>query len=231
MDAVEIVMAVEEAFDIRIDDAEAEKAETPGHLIELVLSKTQIATSNVCLTHRAFNLVRGAIIRRCAFARKQVRPDTPLRTTFSQPVRRAQLKQLALDLAISRPPDLVRPTWLRDSIVAVAFLAGAATPLATWKLMNFPGILATALATAVATACIEVIATRAFAIDFPRNLETIGDLARWVMGHKADLATPQTSAWTRAQVAARVREIVVNSLGCESSYREDARFVKDLGMG
>jgi hypothetical protein len=34
----------------------------------------------------------------------------------------------------------------------------------------------------------------------------------------------------REQVAARVREIVIDTLCCEKSYREDARFVEDRGL-
>jgi hypothetical protein len=32
-------------------------------------------------------------------------------------------------------------------------------------------------------------------------------------------------------MAERVRQIVINQLGCERRYREDASFVKDLGLG
>jgi hypothetical protein len=52
------------------------------------------------------------------------------------------------------------------------------------------------------------------------------------VAHKPDLATGLRSqnAWTREQVALRVREIVVEHLGCEAQYHEDALFVEDLGL-
>ena len=43
LDLVELVMAVEERFGITLTDAEAEKAETPAKLIDLVVSKVQTA--------------------------------------------------------------------------------------------------------------------------------------------------------------------------------------------
>jgi acyl carrier protein len=49
------------------------------------------------------------------------------------------------------------------------------------------------------------------------------------MAHKPDLAGLVRGRWTREQVAARVREIVIEQLDCASSYREDASFVQDLG--
>jgi hypothetical protein len=51
------------------------------------------------------------------------------------------------------------------------------------------------------------------------------------MTHKSDLANERSSRWTRHQIAARVREIVIKQLRCESSYREDAHFIKELGLG
>ena len=55
LDGVEIVMKVEEAFGITIDDAEAGKITTPGQLIELVLSKVGRTVDEACLTQRAFH--------------------------------------------------------------------------------------------------------------------------------------------------------------------------------
>jgi hypothetical protein len=50
------------------------------------------------------------------------------------------------------------------------------------------------------------------------------------MAHKTDLATPLAGRWTREQVAARVREIMIATLGHKTRYRESASFVKDLGL-
>ena len=68
-------------------------------------------------------------------------------------------------------------------------------------------------------------------MEFPPLVATVGDLARWIMAHKPDLAGLVRGRWTREQVAARVREIVIEQLDCASSYREDASFVQDLGAG
>jgi hypothetical protein len=88
-----------------------------------------------------------------------------------------------------------------------------------------------ALLAIVTTGYFGALATRNCKIAFPKELGTVADLSRWVMMNKGDLALPQTSSWTRDQIAARVREIVVQILSCESTYREDARFIEDLGLG
>jgi hypothetical protein len=44
--------------------------------------------------------------------------------------------------------------------------------------------------------------------------------------------TSDAIAWTRDQVASLVKKLVIEQLGLrEEQYREDAHFVKDLGMG
>ena len=49
LDAVEILMEVEEAFDIRIEDSEAEAIATPADLIHLVVGKVAKANPAGCL--------------------------------------------------------------------------------------------------------------------------------------------------------------------------------------
>ena len=83
---------------------------------------------------------------------------------------------------------------------------------------------------AILTAGFALRLTQPLCREFPKELKTIGDLARWIMTHKADLPTATAPAWTRDQIAARVREIVVDVLGCKSNFSEDANFVKDLGL-
>lgn len=230
LDAVEIVMAVEEAFDVEILDSEAEKIRTPGQLVDLVLGKTATATSNVCLTHRAFNLVRSTLIRRCSLDRREIRPSTLLGDALPRRDRRARLKELTLDLALTGSPELSRPAWVTTSLASAALVAGLAAFAATSKATHYESPFFLSFSAAIFTTWLGALATRALKVEFAGDLDTVGALARWVMIHKADLAIPRTNAWTRSQVADRVREIVINVLGHASDYREDADFIEDLGL-
>ncbi len=65
------------------------------------------------------------------------------------------------------------------------------------------------------------------------KMSTPRDLIDLVMS-KVGQTGPAPSApgkCTRDQVAARVRDIVVEHLHCTQTYREDASLVKDLGLG
>jgi hypothetical protein len=103
LDGVEIVMAVEQDFGIQIEDSEAEQILTPGQLIDLVMSKVATTTTDICLTHRSFNLLRQFFVRRYAFSRNQLKPDTSLQTTLPRTRRLAQLQELSTELAMGDP--------------------------------------------------------------------------------------------------------------------------------
>src|SRR5262249_42255527 len=142
--------------------------------------------------------------------------------------RQVRLQQLSADLAIISPPELVRPDWLKALLLLLIALAGLIAFLSCAN-SKVPPWLSALLALA-ATVYVGVAATKPWRTEFPKELGPVGALARWIMTRKANLAAPEATSWTRDQVAARVREIVLNVLACESAYREDARFVQDLGL-
>jgi hypothetical protein len=182
MDAVEIVMAVEDAFDIQIEDSEAEKLLTPGQLIDLVMSKVATTNTDICLTHRSFNLLRRFLVRQCGLARKQVKPETTLRAAIPRTQRRLQLQQLSAELAMHSHPELERPEWLKALLWGLALLTGLAVAisLAHSKLpVWLPSLLA-----AIATGYMGVAATENRRTEFPKELATVGEFARWIMTHK-----------------------------------------------
>src|ERR1041384_3448580 len=148
LDAVEMVMAVEEAFDIRIDDAEAEKVVTPRMLIDCVLSKVAVATSAACLTQRAFNLFRKALLRSGGLKRSDIAPGTPLSILIPKAQRGAAMEKFAADMGIKDRPGLIRPNWLTAALfgasVVVGLFAAFSIPVSrsSQVLMIFPCVAA-----------------------------------------------------------------------------------------
>jgi acyl carrier protein len=228
LDAVEIIMKVEETYDIQIEDSEAEKLLTPGQLIDLILVKTSDAQPTGCLTQRAFNLLRSFCVRSWAFNRNRIRPAVALQELLP-PYKRPQFIQaLGASLAIATP-RLERPQWLVASLMAGATLSGLAVAIISIHLgVNswMPGLMTIAVVGFLAAR-----ATNRLRTEFPKGLVTIGDLSSWVMSCKPDLAVPTKTAWAREQVAERVKTIVIDQLGCAAAYREEAHFIKDLGLG
>lgn len=224
MDSVEIVMEVEDAFDICIEDAQAEKITTPRQLIDLIEHKVANVRTPICLTHRAFNLLRAFLMRRHSLPRLKISPDAEMGQLIPPKQRANFLSSLAIELDAGEPPALKRPKWLFLLLLAISI---AAAVLAGWRAAPF---YIAAWPVGILIGLCGAVVTKPLRTEFPKKFTTVGDLSQWIRKHKPDLATQAQRTYTREQIAARVREIVIKILGCEKQYHEDARFVQDLGM-
>jgi hypothetical protein len=238
LEAVEIVMAVEDRFGIAIDDAEAEKIGTPGLLIDFVMSKVGYTDHAQCLTQRAFHRLRASLMRKFGLKRNQIKPATLLTDLFSRKNRREQIQQILDDLGIVKPIELVRPGWLHKTIVALIFAGGAIVWFFPVTRLAASSNILFAFATTGAPVLFMVawgwllhFLTRSMKLEFKSNMKTVGHFSRWVLAFGPDVIKTPPGEWGREQVAEAVKAIVVGILGCGKEYREDAQFVKDLGMG
>lgn len=217
LDGVELVIATEDQFGVRLSEAEAERCRTPGDLVDLVLAKLAIVERAPCVHQRAFHLLRRAVIQVAGVPRHAVRLDTSL--TSLLPHRTPPDFWSALRGAVGARswPALVRPRWL----VRLGFAASLGTGvllggcLDSW-LLGVGGV--------VVAAWVGERTTRPWRVFPPPSASTPRGLLPHAMSSPAIF-------WSRDQVAARVRELVIDILGLqEGRYREDADFVKDLGL-
>lgn len=233
LDGVEIVMKAEEAFDIVIEDHEAEKTLTPRDLIELVMSKVGRTDRAVCLTQRSFHRFRASMIRTAGFRREHIKPEGSVRALFPLKTRKESVRQVLQDIGLKDIPQFVRPSWLVYLSFGVAVGAGIFSTIFLSHLSAMPfgsspfffGCVFTALA-----GWLLAISTRGLRRDFQPAMTTVGDFCRWIVAHGPQVVNAPPGQWSREQVAVKVREIVIDVLGCEKNYREDAHFVKDLGL-
>lgn len=233
LDSVEILMEVEDAFDIRFEDADAEKLRTPGDLIEAVLGKIGQADAEACLVQRAFNLLRRVLMRHLPLKRRDIIPSARLADLVPKPERRKLMARLATDLGAGALPQLVRPRWLFALLsglsiapgIVLAVIWSKSDPTRSWGMALLLGGVMAAV-----TGFLCAKATVSLRTEFPPLIATVGNFSIWIMAHKKDLSELSPSRWTREQVAARVREIVTEQLGCKGKYREDADLVRDLGI-
>ena len=233
-------MKVEDAFDIAIADAEAEKSVTPVQLIELIMGKVGRTDRAACLTQRAFHRLRASLMNRLGRKRNQIRPDTPLAELFPPPGRKQRLRQIFDDLAVNKSLEFVRPTWLSrvmltgilgGAIVTAAFLRihPGSSPYFALNFLAASPVLGGILF-AVLFGWISSMLTQGMRYEFKPSMTTMAGLSRWIVANAPNLVQAPPGQWSREQVAEKVREIVIDQLGCEKNYREDAHFVKDLGL-
>jgi len=83
LDAVELVMAFEETFQISICDAEAEKLITPRHVVDLIVSKLglQNGPQSLSLNDQFAARLREALLTQ-GIAADLIAPDQPLEAVF-----------------------------------------------------------------------------------------------------------------------------------------------------
>jgi hypothetical protein len=240
LEAVEIVMRVEEVFDLTIEDSEAEKCATPGQLIDLVLGKVGRTSEAACLTQRAFHRVRASLMRLFGLRRNQIRPDVPLANLFPRPTRKARVRQLLAGIGLGKDIEFVRPEWL-SRVIGIATLSGgiAVAVYLAWhpissksQFLSFICVspIVAGVLFSIIFGWLACLATRRMLIEFQPSMSAIGQLSRWIVANAPDLVKAPSGQWSREQVSEIIREIVIDKLGCGKEYREDAHFVKDLGL-
>lgn len=224
-------MAIEEAFDIRIEDAEAEYLFTPRDVINLVALKTSGSQTTDCLTQRAFNRLRSGLVRHGGQKRAEIKPKAQIGELISRDNRRQIIRQILDEIGVATDPRFVRPGWLIALICIGSFALAIASTLVfvhrdvVMELIPVVGFAAMVLA----WFCLWL--TKGMRYELDSSVATVGDLSRWVVARGPSFIVLEPSKWAREQIAERVREIVIDQLGCENTYREDARFVQDLGLG
>lgn len=234
LDGVELVMSVEESFGITLEDAEAEAILTPGDLINVVLRKVSVSTASACLAQRAFHRVRASLMRQLALPRATIVPSAALTALIPADRRVEVLDVMSEAFALKQTPPLGRPKLITNTIGWFS-VAGGILMTVFLLARDLNQSVASSLA-GVATVSVLMFAGLLATMRFRHELllpdSTVGGLAKWFMLRSSALAVPASASptWTREQVSQRVREIVIEQLGCESAYREDARFVQDLGL-
>jgi hypothetical protein len=238
LESVEMVMEVEEAFDIEIADADAEKLRTPRDLIDLVMGKVGRTDVAVCLTQRAFHRLRKAFLGELRLKRADFQLDTRMDELLPLPARKTMLPAIYQLAGVAVPPQLERTQQLCVFLLLASVASGAAAGFALARashgkslLLNLAGQLSwlTGMAVAIGVLRFGFLLTNQMRTAFPKDLTTVKGHVRWFVAHNGQLLGTPPGQWSREQVAARVREIVVIHLG-DKHYREDARFVQDMGM-
>lgn len=243
LDAVELVMEVEEQFGIEIDDREAEKTLTVGELYEVVLGKCGKMTSNSCVKQRAFYALRNGLVKAFNADRKEIRTETHTSKFFPALVIRHRWEGFG------------KSTGLRLPALELSSL-GQVVKVASWILLIIPftvfmtGItLSTTLGMSDSTFELGFIILVIFifvvgfllhvelramllrsrlATRIPSECQTLRGLTQALATKNSECFKPcvaETDVWTR------LKGIISEQLGVdEDSIRAEMRFVEDLGI-
>jgi acyl carrier protein len=82
LDAVELVMEIEDEFNLRIPDADAERIQTIGQLVDYLVDR--VGPPPACASARAIYDFRAAVVGACGVVRGAVRPSTRVVNLFRE---------------------------------------------------------------------------------------------------------------------------------------------------
>lgn len=227
LDAVEIVMDVEDHFGITIQNAESEHVRTVGDLVALIHDRVSIAHETYCPTLPAFLKLRTAVRNATADSTFRIRPRQRIAEQLTVQQRRELWKHLS-ELLGAPPRDLRRPKILRRILGTsiVALLGAALLAAIAIDMRIFP------VTVALAAFCIFVlhIVTAPLRIVPPDEWVTFGDVAAKIVGVSS--ATKKLHLRTTDDILAELRPLIVDVLGVDGEeVVSGARFVEDLGVG
>jgi acyl carrier protein len=234
LDAVELILELEDQFDIRLSEEDALSARTVGDVYRLVLSKQpEKLLAPVCLSQMAFYRIRRALAPHVGGDARTIQPGTRFDEIVSSVRRRAIWKQLETALGYELPP-------LEKS-----------GPLATWSFcaallslamaMLVPGIAAWAPGLAMLMTLAAIVALGVFLVGqlallhfgasvVPTELPCVGDLAKCVSWRYLDDAQAVRDDAGAREVWDRLVALFCKHLAVEKDQvTPEAEIVRDLG--
>jgi acyl carrier protein len=242
LDAVELVLRVEDEFAISILDDEASTVRTVGDLYRLVLCKLDASPS--CLSSKAFYRTRRAIIETLQLPRRSIRPSTILDELIPERSRIKLWEEIGSRIGLAFPHLRHSRQWKDRFRIASGILA--ALPIIAVCIALMPtggpsevgGFLSILLFFAFwlllfgALYVFLLRITPGLVFDIPYR--TAGDLAMGVLAMNYDaLQTGSASGanTTREFVWKKLVEIICDQLQVEpEEVALDARFQEDLGV-
>ena len=220
LDAVELVLATEEEFQIVISDEEAEKCTTPNLLTDLVYSKLRKPEDNVCPSMRGFYGIRKAIINHLGISREKIKIETPLDELIDKSERTKKWQGLLSLISHGQKihAPLKRPRWVKILMFAFVIIAFFVSAIETEA-----GMLAVMFASFVWL--LLIIITIPLKKEFPSNFQTVKDLI-------GIIGSLDSKEWNRDKVYSQVISLVSMQMGIkEKDISPDDHFIIDLRMG
>jgi hypothetical protein len=154
--------------------------------------------------------------------------------------RRRAWKRLGKSLGLHLPP-LEWPTTVHRVVWSVALVlgwAGILSIVGQWRLNQTISALADArvwvasIAVAFFFGLLGYWLTTPASLAWPRDVRTVGDMARAIVAKNCGLLVKQQRPWNRDDIWIAFQAIVCKNLGVDqNAVTREARFVEDLGAG
>ncbi len=223
LDGVELIINIEDEFEISISDDEVYKSATVGNMVDLILSHLRRSKNELCPSQRGFYIVRRTLMDKYNVPRNLIKPSTKLNDLFEKKARYKVWKELVSSLAKKSTfiPSLSRPRLINNIVFIFLPL------LFSLSLIFMTGIKGIPIGVIMYIFVMIILAkfTQPFKTEFPNKIYVVKDLIRFV-------TTTNDKVWTKDEVYEKLREISVRVLGVKpEDIKPEAHWVKDLAVG
>ncbi len=134
----DVLPMFEETFKIKLKNEETEKLNNFNEFSELIISKINFEKDNLCTSQRAFYQFRRALESENIIDKKQINPNTSLKSIFPKKNRRKNVKQI--EKKLSYKIEILVPSQITINILFFAFAISFIGLFFEWKIAIF-GIL------------------------------------------------------------------------------------------
>lgn len=237
LDAVEIIMELEDEFQISIEDSDVAEALTVADLYQVILGKVQSSESRTCLSSHAFYRLRRGLCEVTGRRRREFSPTTSLADTLPPEERPEAWPRLAT-LSGLKLPRLVLPRWLERQVWAATVAALLLGAWIAWQMWGLSGLLFCVLLSWVWLYPVHLgleRLTQPCRTIIPEGAGTLGELAQYLVArglptHPHAKRVPETN--TPEMVWERVVEAIVTKTHVDRALVvPEARLYKDLQIG
>lgn len=225
LDAVELVMNVEDEFDIVIHDENYQHIRTVGDLCGYIGQKRKV--KQLCLNPAAFVRIRHSLLTQFGLARHQIRTTTDMEELFPIENRREQWKVFETSLGL-RIPALEYSRRRKQQVIGM--LMGLVVAMALLSFLHPSFIFGCLLTPVFALAALALLDDR-LAMTFPKKAATIGTLTQHVaLFNPYQLSSEIGRAGSNGtEIWPQLRRIVSQTFSIpEEEIFPDSRFVEDL---
>jgi acyl carrier protein len=235
LDGVELVMEMEEAFGIVIEDLDAEKIGTVGQAYRYILGRVELRTVVPCPSAALFYRLRRDLMALSGADRLAIRPSGRIDDFLPVTDRRAAWIGLGDGLGVGLPRLVLAP-WQRWLVLDIGLACGMACLVAGFV---FEGVLPPAVAPAVGVLCLisaassfaALLVFSRFASTIPEGCETIRGIVLATLGRQPGPAEGVARTWHPDEVWATLRGLIAEQLGvAREEVTEEKHFVHDFGM-
>jgi len=229
LDSVELLLEVEETFDISIPDEEVCQISTVGELHKSILEKMRTKGSLTgCGTQKSFYKLRRTLTNCFADDRCKIRTHTPTEEIFPLTNRKKLWKQFRQNIDL-RIPDLQRPSWLICVLGVPLICLLVVLLLKLCVLIGWQWGIASTFLVFILLLYLLTIATRPLAVVFPSDSTTLGKLARSLL--RMNFAKITQGEHTDSEAWNILCSIIAEQIGVKPEViKPESSFVKDLHL-